>query len=286
MLATLKRVLSQARANQYAVPGFNCTDEVMVRTILETAEAHRAPVIVMVLGADLEAGGGNGWIYQAGLIKAAADHHQIPVVMHLDHTHDLETIRKALDHGCTSVMIDGSQMPFDENVRLTKSAVELAAPFGASVEAELGYVGGMDLDDKVCAENVLTEPDEVERFVAQTGVDALAISIGTAHGIYRSLPQLNIEQLEQLNAVSPVPLVLHGGSGTPDDQIRDAVRHGICKLNIYTDERVAMYRGLKIAATAHERVDPMPADMLRPVRDELAALVANKIKLLYANDRV
>jgi fructose-bisphosphate aldolase class II len=286
MLVTLKQVLSDARTNRYAVPGFDCVEDVMVRTILETAEARRAPIILMVIELDLESGGGNGWAYQAGLIRAAAEQHQIPVVLHLDHATDLAIVRKALDHGFTSVMFDGSQLPFEQNVALTQAAVELAAPFGASVEAELGHVGGMDLADRECAENVLTEPDEVSRFAEQTGVDALAVSIGTAHGVYRSQPKLNIERLRQLNAASPVPLVLHGGSGTPDDQIQDAVRHGICKLNVYTELRMAMYRGLKQAATVQTRIDPLPSDMFRPIRDELAAVVAEKIELLNAKNRV
>lgn len=285
MLATLKEVLADARANKYAVPGFDCTEDIMVRTILETSESKRAPVILMVIETDLESGGGNGWVYQVGLIRAVADHHSVPIVLHLDHAKRLAMIRKAIDFGFTSVMIDGSQLPFDENVQLTKSAVELAHPRGVSVEAELGHVGGMDLDDKECAENVLTEPDEVARFVEQTGVDALAVSIGTAHGVYRSEPQLNVDRLKQLDIASPVPLVLHGGSGTPDAQIQAAVRNGICKLNIYTDERVAMCRGLKKSAAKQDRIDPLPTDMFGPIREELAGVVAEKIDLLYANNR-
>jgi ketose-bisphosphate aldolase len=188
--------------------------------------------------------------------------------------------RKRLDLGYSSVMIDGSQLPFEANARLTRSVVEVAHPRGVSVEAELGHVGGMDLDETACAENILTEPDELARFVAQTGCDALAVSIGTAHGVYRSLPNLNIARLRELNAISEVPLVMHGGSGTPDDQIRAAVQEGICKLNIYADLRIAMYRGLKTSAQMHERIDPLPRVLFRPIRKELAAVVQEKIELL------
>lgn len=285
MLVTLKEILAHARANQYAVPAFDCIEDIMVRTVLETAEANHAPVIVMALEMDLETGGGNGWAYQAGLVRAVAEHHNVPIALHLDHANDLDAIRRALDLGFTSVMIDGSRSPFEENVSLTKEAVDLAAPQGVSVEAELGHVGGMDLDDKQCAENVLTESEEVTRFVEATGVDALAVSIGTAHGVYRALPDLNIERLKELNAASPVPLVLHGGSGTPEQQIREAVQNGICKVNLYADLRVAMYRGLKTTAAAHERVDPLPKDMFQPIREELATAVADKIELLGAKNR-
>jgi fructose-bisphosphate aldolase class II len=280
MLVTLKEVLNHARANHYAVPAFDFTEDIMARTIIETAVACRSPVIMMTLQPDLDSGGGNGWIFQAAAAKAAAAAVDIPVVLHLDHAGDLATVQKALDLGYSSVMIDGSQLPFEANAQLTRSVVEVAHPRGVSVEAELGHVGGMDLDETSCAENILTEPDELARFIAQTGCDALAVSIGTAHGVYRSLPNLNIARLRELNTISEVPLVMHGGSGTPDDQIRAAVQEGICKLNIYADLRIAMYRGLKTSAQMHERIDPLPRVMFQPIRKELAAVVQEKIELL------
>lgn len=281
MLVTLKEVLSHARANRYAVPAFDCTEDMMVRTILETAEAHRAPVILMCLLMHVE---GKGWAYLPGLIKAVADHHTVPVVLHLDHAENLEQIKKAVDTGFSSVMIDGSKLSFDQNAALTRAAVDIARPRGISVEGELGHVGGMDLEATERADSVLTESDQVSKFVEQTGVDALAVSIGTAHGVYRSLPQLNIERLKELNAVSPVPLVLHGGSGNPDEQIRQAVQNGICKLNIFADERIAMYRGLKKAVT-QLREDPLPQQLFGPIKQELTAVVAQKIELLGADNR-
>jgi len=285
MLTTLKKALEHARANRYAVPAFNCTEDVMTRAILETADALRAPVILMGLEMDLVTDNGNGWVYQIGLIRAVADHHDIPIVLHLDHTGDLDVIKQAVDRGFSSVMIDGSKLLFEENVKLTRAAVELAKPHGVSVEAELGHVGGMDLADTACAENVLTEADEVARFVERTGVDALAISIGTAHGVYRAEPVLNIERLKELDAASPVPLVLHGGSGTPDDQIQDAVRNGICKLNVFADQRVAMARGLQKFAKAQQRTDPLPMEMFGTIKRELVETLTEKIELLYAKNQ-
>ena len=286
MLVTLKEILADARDKQYCVPAFDIVEDIMVRTILETAESLRAPVILMTLEAELNAGTGNGWAYQSGLIRAVADHHRIPIALHLDHANDLDLVRKALDHGFTSVMIDGSRLSFDENAKITREAVQLAHPQGVSVEGELGHVGGMDLADAVCEDNVLTEPEEVARFVEQTELDALAVSIGTSHGVYRSQPQLNIPRLQELNAVSRVPLVLHGGSGTPDDQIREAVANGICKLNLFADIRIAMGRGMKSGAASLARVDPTPEEMFDPIRKELADVVAEKIRLLGAADRV
>jgi len=281
MLASLTDILADARAKHYAVPAFDCVEDVMVRCILETAQARRSPVVLMCLPMDLE---GNGWTYLPGLIRAVAGHHDVPVALHLDHATELGLIERAVECGFTSVMLDGSRLSFEENVRLTKAAVDIAHPRGVSVEGELGHVGGADLDETQHVESVLTEADEVVRFVEQTGVDALAVSIGTAHGVYRSLPELNIDRLRELNAASTVPLVLHGGSGTPDEQIREAVDNGICKLNVFADQREAMFRGLKRSAE-QDRPDPLPRQLFAPIRDELSALVAEKIELLGAAGR-
>lgn len=143
----------------------------------------------------------------------------------------------------------------------------------------------MDLDATACGDSVLTEPDEVARFVEQTDLDALAVSIGTSHGVYRSLPNLAIDRLKLLSQASRVPLVLHGGSGTPDDQIRAAVQHGICKLNIYADCRIAMGRGLQQAAREMKREDPLPREMFQPIKTEIARVVREKIELLSAQNR-
>jgi fructose-bisphosphate aldolase, class II len=282
MLLTAKEVLSDARAKHYAVPAFDCVEDVWVRAILETAEACRAPVFLMCLEPDVR---GNGWVYFSGLVKAVAQHHKVPIVLHYDHSTELESVRKAVELGFTSVMIDGSSLPFAENVRLTKAAVDIAHPRGVTVEAELGHVGGMDLEATAHAENVLTEPDEVTRFVEQTGCDALAVSIGTSHGVYKSLPKLNIQRLEELNQVSPVPLVMHGGSGTPADQVQEAVRHGICKMNIYADCRIALRRGLEKAAASQRREDPLPYEVFGPIREAIAAAAREKIELLLAAGR-
>ena len=284
MLATLNDVLADARAKGYAVPAFDIVEDVMVRAVLETAEAHRAPVILMaLLGGGLQDG---GWAYIPSLVRAVADHHDIPIVLHLDHAYEIDVIRKGVESGFTSVMFDGSRLPFAENVALTRQAAEIAHPHGVTVEGELGYVGGADLQGMPVPESVMTKPGELTGFVEQTSVDALAVSIGTAHGVYRSLPELNIERLKELNAVSTVPLVLHGGSGTPDDQVAEAVRNGICKVNVFAENRCAMGRGLARAAESIDRPDPLPASIFGPMKEEIASVVADKIKLLAAENRV
>ncbi len=283
MLASLKDVLSDARAGGYAVPAFDVVEDVMVRTILDTCERLRSPVVLMgLIGPDLS---GRGWDYVPGLIQAVADRYDIPVVLHLDHATDLVSIERAVELGFTSVMLDGSALPFEENVAITRRAAELAHPSDVSLEGELGCVGGSDLEATRRIDSVLTEPDQVEAFVKQTGVDALAVSIGTSHGVYTSLPNLNIERLRELNAVSKVPLVLHGGSGTPEDQVRNAVRNGICKMNIYADCRIAVLKGLRESAGAQKRPDPTLQDMLGPIRNRLAEVVEQKVRLLFADGK-
>jgi len=281
MLVTLKDILKDARANHYAVGSFHVVENVMLRTVLETAEAKEAPVIVMGYAPDLE---GAGWTYIAGLAKLAAEYHNIPICLHLDHCYDLDYIKQAVDYGFTGVMYDGSSLPFEENVKMTKSAVDIAHPHGVSVEAELGHVGGSNLAETQHVESILTEADEVTKFVELTGVDALAVSIGTGHGIYRSEPTLNIERLVELTKATDVPLVMHGGSGTPDDQVRNAVANGITKVNIFAEQRMAMFRGLKEAA-GMERVDPLPEDQFGPISRALSDLVAGKIELLSSDGR-
>ncbi len=283
MLIPLASILKEARKGKYAVPGFDCSEDVMVRTILETSEACRAPAILMgLVGPDLE---GNGWTYIPALVRAVADHHRIPVALHLDHATRLDDIRRGIDLGFTSVMIDGSSLPFDENVAITRAAVELARPRGISVEGELGAVGGSDVEEKQRTETVLTRPGEVRRFVEETGVDALAVSIGTSHGIYRTFPRLDLAVLRELDAASPVPLVLHGGSGTPDEQVRASVESGICKVNVYAELRIAMGEGLKESAASQTRPDPLPREIFGPIRKRLAGVVERKIDLLGARGR-
>ncbi len=282
MLVTAKDVLAHARENHYAVPGFNCIEDIMVRTILDTAEECRSPVFVMCYAPELN---GRTWVYLPGLVKAVASDYDVPVVLHLDHATDFEMIQRSLDCGFTSVMYDGSALPFEQNVEMSRKVVEMSRPYGASVEAELGLVGGFDLERKGNTANILTEPEEVVRFVEQTGVDSLAVSIGTAHGVYAQLPNLDIERLKKLNAVSRVPLVLHGGSGTPNDQIQNAVRNGICKLNIYADSRIALWNGVKKVVREITREDPLPKEVFQRLRVELGASMREKFELLFAIDR-
>lgn len=286
MLTNLNNVLPDARENGYAVPAFDCIEDIMIRTILDTAEKGKSPVILMSLRHDLE---GRGFNYIAGLINEVAPHYEIPIVLHLDHAEELDFIKKAVDNGFSSVMYDGSKLPFNENIQNTREVVEYAHNKGVTVEAELGHVGGMNVDGSREGDSKLTEAEDVEKFIKETDVDALAVSIGTAHGVYESEPELNIERLKKIEKVSSVPLVLHGGSGTPKKQLQQSVKNGITKVNIFADLRIAIYRGLCQSveeAKKEGRIDPTPQDLFAPIKSSLSSIVENKIEMLYANNRV
>lgn len=276
-LKNLNDLLPAARRNHVAVPGFDCVSDLYIRAVLDAAQAEESPVIIMALERDLA---GRGINYIAGLVHAVAPCYDIPIALHLDHASGLESVQRAIDHGFSSVMYDGSALPFQQNVDLSARTVALARPHGVSVEAELGSLSGFDLEGEPAGAETLTQPEDVLAFVAATGVDALAISFGTAHGVYAATPQLNIELLKAINALSPVPLVMHGGSGTPEDQVRAAIRNGITKFNVYADNRVAINSGFAAAGEIiRERPDELPGEVFKPLYDALFAQVRAKIRL-------
>ncbi|ADL69226.1 class II fructose-bisphosphate aldolase [Thermoanaerobacterium thermosaccharolyticum] len=282
MLKNLNDVLRDAKDKCYAVPAFDCVEDIMIRCILDTSEEEKSPVILMALEHNLK---GRSMDYISGFIKFAAELYRIPVVLHLDHATNLDLIESAIDHGFTSVMYDGSSLPFDDNVKITRDVVEMAHRKGVSVEAELGHVGGFTIDGK-SEESKLTDPDEVVKFVSETNVDALAVSIGTTHGVYISEPNLNIKRLSEIRERCSVPLVLHGGSGTPVEQVQNAVKHGITKVNLYADLRIAMNNGLKEAASKIKRIDPYPDEMFAPMKKLLSNVIRDKIRMLNSNNRI
>jgi len=203
------------------------------------AETERSPVILGALEPDIAGAGLEYWFAAA---KLAAEKASTPVCIHLDHAVAMAQIKRVVDIGFSSVMLDASAEEFEENIRRTKEACLAVRKLGVSVEAELGHVGdGIAGSGESAAaghqgtEGTLTEPAKVAEFVERTGVDALAVAIGTAHGVYITAPELDIPRMKRINELSPVPLVLHGGSGTPEDQLRNAIANGISKINIYSE---------------------------------------------------
>ncbi len=245
MLRTMTEILQPCVGQGWAVGAYDTCNLETTQAILDAAAADEAPTILMIYPSDTPQ---TDWRTMVCLIAAEVERTGVPAALVLDHAKSLDQVEYALALGFSGVMIDGSLSPLDQNIALTRRAVELAHAKGVSVEAELGHVGtGDDVlsDDEQRAH--LTRVDEAERFVVETGVDALAISIGTLHGLYRGTPKLDFEQLERLQAVCPIPLVLHGGSDTPDQDLRRAIELGIAKINVWTDVRLPFLRVLRQA---------------------------------------
>jgi fructose-bisphosphate aldolase class II len=281
MLVSMKEMLEDARIHHYALPAFDVSNYDMMKAVLEACEEEKSPALLMALGVDLE---GRDMNLLASMVRSASDYFNIPVCLHLDHATDFSLITRAIDAGFSSVMYDGSVLDFDNNSQNTAQVVKLAHAHGITVEAELGHVGngsvgsisetGTDTDPG----ESLTVPEEVARFVEITDVDALAVAIGTAHGVYQKTPTLRIDRLDEITAVCERPLVLHGGSGTPNDQMQNAIQHGITKINIYSDVVGAMNKGLKDKLNTIENPATWPFLVFADARSMMKDVVRNKLR--------
>ncbi len=241
MLVNLKEILQDAHRGKYAVGLFNTTDTDMLEAVISAAEELRAPVIIGTAEVLLPAG---ELKLIAPAILAAAKRASVPVVVHYDHGLTFARCMEALQLGFSGIMFDGSAGEYEQNIADTREIVRIAHAFGAAVEGEIGHVGEADSDDQH-ADRFYTKPEEALDFAARTGVDALAVAIGTAHGAYKSKPRLDLERLRQIRQALDLPLVLHGGSGLSDDDFRQAIACGISKVNIFTDLCLAGNRAMK-----------------------------------------
>ena len=254
MLVTAKEMLQKAREGKYAIGAFNVENMEMVMAVLAAAEAKNSPVIMQTTPGTIKYAGVD---YYYANVAAAAKRSSVPVVMHLDHGDSFQRAMAAYRAGYTSIMIDGSKLPFEENIDLTKRVVDACHPGDVYVEGELGKVGGKEDDLEGDDDNPYTDPEEAKIFVEKTGVDYLAIGVGTAHGVYKGIPKVNTDLIATIHDMVDVPLVLHGTSGVPDEQVITAVKNGICKVNYATDLRIAFTRGVKEFMTEHsEAFDP------------------------------
>ena len=289
MLVSMREMLTDARQNHYAIPAFDVSNYEMMRAVLETCEEERSPALLQALGVDLQ---GKGLPLLAAMVREASSHFSVPVCLHYDHAVSFEEIRGACDVGFSSVMFDGSSLPFAENAKQTARVTEYAHARGITVEAELGHVGNAmvgnlgdsNLDED--PESTLTVPEEVRRFIELTDVDALAIAIGTSHGVYRKTPNLRIDRLDAITAVCDRPLVLHGGSGTPDDQMQAAIAHGITKINIFSDVVYAMNSGLKDTLNSITNPATWPAYVFAEARTRMRETVRNKLRTFGSAGRI
>ena len=297
-LVTTKEMFEKAYANGYAVGAFNVNNMEIVQAITEAAKEENAPLILQVSsGARKYA----KHIYLMKLVEAALEDTGLPIALHLDHGADFETCKSCIDGGFTSVMIDGSHLPFKENIEVTKKVVDYAHERGVVVEGELGRLAGIE-DEINVEEHSYTEPSEVQEFVENTGVDSLAIAIGTSHGAFKfkpgQKPQLRFDILEEVAARLPgFPIVLHGASsvipelvekinkyggampdaiGIPEDMLREAAKGSVCKINIDSDLRLAMTASVR----EHFALNPAdfdPRQYLKPARDAIREMVRRKI---------
>ena len=240
MLVNLKDVLIPAQKGGYAVGLFNTTDTDMLEGVLAAAEELRAPVIIGTAEVLLPFG---ELKLIAPSVRAAAERATVPVVLHYDHGLTVERCIEALDLGFTSIMFDGSAGDADANIELTRKVVEMCHARGVTVEGEIGHVGNADVEGD--QDNNYTTPEEAKAFVEATGVDALAVAIGTAHGAYKHKPCLDLNRLAEIRSTIDTPLVLHGGSGLTDDDFRNTIKNGIAKVNIFTDLCLAGERACK-----------------------------------------
>ena len=269
-------MLQNAQQEGYAVGAFNANNMEIVKAIMEAAVEERSPVILQASQGALRYAGLN---YITAMVRAAAEEADVPVVLHLDHGTSFEQTMLCLRYGFSSVMFDGSRYPLEENIARTAKVAEVAHAMGATVEGELGKIGGTEDDISVDErEAFFTDPAEAEQFVREAGIDALAVAIGTAHGPYKGEPVLDFERLAAIKKVVPVPLVLHGASGVPAESIRKAIELGVCKINIDTELRQAFVRGVQRVIREHpDEIDPRK--ILGPAKEAMKAVVKEKMRL-------
>ena len=241
MLVNLNEVLKKAQNEKYAVGLFNTTDTDMLQAVIEAAEESNSPVILGTAEVLLPYG---ELKLIAPSVIAAAKRAKVPVVVHYDHGLTFDRCIEALKLGFSSIMFDGSAKPYEQNIAETREMVKIAHAFGATVEGEIGHVGEAAKEDNLLTD-MYTTPEEAKAYLETTGVDALAVAIGSAHGVYKKKPMLNIERLKEISGEVKVPLVLHGGSGLSDDDFKNTIRNGIAKVNIFTDLCLAGERAMK-----------------------------------------
>ena len=276
VFVTNNELLSKAEKEGYAVGAFNTNNLEITLAIVEAASQERSPVILAVSPSAMEYA---GVAYLSAIAKVASESVDVPVSLHLDHGTSMEHVEAALDHGFSSVMIDGSKLPFEENLGLTRKVVELADAKGASTEGELGRLVGVEDTVSVSErEASMTDPDQAAEFVERTGVDALAVAIGNAHGWYKGRPDLDFDRLRVIKSKVSTFLVLHGASGIPDDMIREAGSIGVDKINIDTEVRDAFRQAVAGFVAANPDVID-PRKILMPAREAMREVVARKMRL-------
>jgi fructose-bisphosphate aldolase class II len=281
-LVSMDTLLDQAEAGGYAVGAFNANNMEIIQAILQAAIKENSPVIMQASQGAINYA---GLEYITGIVKIAAASTHVPVALHLDHGTDFNQIIQCIRSGFSSVMYDGSKLPLEENIAMTKRIIEIASPIQVSVEAELGKIGGTEDHVHVEAKDAIyTDPDEAKYFVEKTGIRSLAIAIGTAHGQYKGEPKLDLKRLKKIKELTQIPLVLHGSSGVPDETVKKAISLGIRKVNIDTNIREAFVgRMRREIANNLEEIDPRK--ILGPAREATVEIIREKMRVFGSSGK-
>ena len=282
-IVTNKQLMDRARDEHYAVAAFNTNNLEYTQAILEAAAALHSPVIIQAATSEIDYMDGEVFV---AMVRASAGKLSIPVSIHLDHGPSYEQVIRCLRYGFTSVMYDGSALPLEQNIANTKRVVAAAHACGVSVEGEIGVIGQNEDGPEGSATEVMTpaDPDQCERFVRETGVDAFAAAIGNAHGFYQGKPQLQFDLLADIERRTRVPLVLHGGTGIPEDDIRKAITMGVAKINFST----VMRRGCITTLTETLNANPGELDLMKlltPARAKMVEIAKQHIRMCMSDGK-
>ncbi|WP_123054567.1 tagatose bisphosphate family class II aldolase [Clostridium sp. JN-1] len=282
MLVTTKEMLEKAQRENYAVPAFNIHNLETMQVVVETAAEMKSPVIAAGTPGTIEYAGGD---YLVAIAGTASKKYDIPIALHLDHFEDIDKIKEYVDTGFTSAMIDASKEDFENNISKVKKVVEYAHAKGSVVEAELGKLGGVE-DNLVVNEKdaMYTNPDSAKEFVERTGIDSLAVAIGTAHGLYKGKPKLDFDRLKEIRAKVDIPLVLHGASDVPEDLVKKAIKFGICKVNIATDLKIPFSNAVKQYFKENPDAND-PRKYMTPGKEAMKKVVIAKIKMCGSENK-
>ncbi|MGL4570091.1 MAG: tagatose bisphosphate family class II aldolase [Clostridium sp.] len=281
-ILSTREMLKKAQQEGYAVPAFNIHNLETLQVVIETAAELRSPVILAGTPSTIAYAGGE---YIVSMAEVAAKKYDIPIAIHLDHFEDPKEIKHYVDIGFKSTMIDASHEDYENNIRIVKDIVEYAHKFDATVEAELGRLGGQE-DDLVVDEKdaMYTNPDQAKDFVSKTGIDSLAVAIGTAHGLYKGEAKLDFERLKEIRDKVDVPLVLHGASDVPDELVKKAISLGICKVNVATDLKIPFSDAVKKYFIDNPEAND-PRKYMTPGKAAMKAVVTHKIMVCGSNNK-
>ncbi len=273
----LQEKFKELRKNRNAVLATNFYNYETAKGVLMAAKMTNQPLILQLSKSSINY---LGLSVAFKLAKSMLEYHRVEGWVHLDHGDSVDLAERCLDTGFNSVMIDASEKPFRENVKITRAVVKLAEKYDASVEAELGYVAKLGQSATSVA---FTQPEEAKIFVEETGVNALAVAIGSAHGFYKKTPKLDLDRLSEIERITDVALVLHGGSGIPDLSLQEAIRHGICKINLATEIKDVYMKTLKQVLKAEHKIDLR--QVFPPATEAVTALVEKKLSVIQKSDR-